>query len=206
MSSLILKDIYIQLRYIGLIVIIYTIFTVVPGMPGEVFLSVGVVMTAFRLAYLEDKNNTIGLLRTMPLKPAAIVFSKFIAQALIGGFFVLISAVHLSGVTGRGAEAFFASLAAVSVTLLFAGAIFALSFRFGYLKASTYVRILFFTFFLPFFIPGVQEKMNLGIMWFQEHVPLTWVTALVAELAVLIVYLGIAGLAVWLWERGDVER
>jgi hypothetical protein len=96
-------------------------------------------------------------------------------------------------------EGFYTSVAAVSVVLLFAGATFALSFRFGYMKASTYVRILFFVFFVPLFIPGVAERVQLALMWFSERVPLTWVTGLVAELVVLVIYLGMAGVAVWLF-------
>lgn len=200
MSSLILKDLYTQMKYIGLIVVIYLVFVVAPGMPGEVFLSMGVVMTAFRLAYLEDKNNTLGLLRTMPLKASTIVFSKFISELIIAGFFILLSAIHLTGLTNRGVEGFLGSIAAVSVVLLFSSATFALSFRYGYMKASTFIRILFLLIFVPFCIPGFAVKAKVVLMWLSERVPFTWVTGLIVELILLVIYFGLAGLAVWLFK------
>lgn len=200
MISLILKDLYTQMKYVGLIALIYAIFTIAPGMPGEAFLSMGVVMTAFRLAYLEDKNNTLGLLRTMPVKASSIVFSKFFAELIVVAFFTLLSAVHLTGLTGRGVEGFYAGVAAMSLVLIFAGVTFALSFRFGYMKASTYMRILFFAVFIPFFIPGVAAKLELALKWFSERVPLTWGTGLLAELILLAIYFAIGGVAVWLFQ------
>lgn len=189
MTSLIWKDLVSQIKYLGILLLFYLIFSFGFQIPAEVFIGVGVLMTSLRLGYLEDKNNTLLLLRTLPLKPSTIVFSKYLSILLIAAIFLSLSLGYLLFTGGWELERIAGSLAALTVMLLFAGFYFILFFKLGYSKASTYFRLFSLGVFVLFMVPSLIQRTIAGLKWIESHVPMTWVTVIVAEVGLLGIYL-----------------
>ncbi len=188
MISLIIKDVTTQVKYIGLLLSLYVVFSLIPIFPEYIYLNVGVLMVAMRLAYIEEKNNALLFLKTMPLKTSTIVMSKYLSEFVIAVFFVLVSCVNVFIFSDKGFEGILQVIASLTVILFFAGIFFMLFFKLGYMKAGSIVRIVSIFILFVFMIPQVSGRLKEILMLIGNKVPFNWMTGSIVELLVLGLY------------------
>lgn len=203
MSSLIIKDLLSQAKYLGLIFLLFVGFSFNAGTPGEIFASIGLIMAGTRLAFVEEKNNTLLLLKTMPLKASTVVMSKYWAELIFGLVFIVLGVPVDLFINGRGIAGLVALLAVVSVAWIFSGLLLMLFFKWGYLKASNYLRIGFIVFFMICMLPVFSTKIKSGLILIAQHFPLTWMTGLLAEVLVLVLYFSCAWAATKFYQQRE---
>ncbi len=203
MIELIVKDISSQIKYVGFFGVLYLVFCIIPNFPGETFLSVGIVMTSLRLAYVEEKNNTLFLLKTMPLKTSTIVVSKYLSELVIALVFAAVAVtLNILGL-GAGEQGLLVISIVLPIMLVFVGAYFAMFFKIGYIKASNYLRLLFFVVFIPLLIPQVGKFFNRLLGPLDNIDEFTLSHGFMIAVILLIVYFATSLLAIWFFNSRE---
>lgn len=203
MSSLLIKDLSTQFKYIVTILLLFTSFSFMSGAPGHVFASVGLVMIAMRLAYLEEKNNTLLLLKTMPVKATTVVLSKYLAEFIYGLSFLVIGIPMSLLVNDTGMAGVIGLIMVVSVGFLLSGVMYVFYFKYGYMKASTYLRIGLIVVFMVCMLPVFSTNLQAILIRLGNRIPFTWVTGVCIEVAVLAFYFLTALLAARFYETRE---
>ncbi|WP_277997006.1 ABC-2 transporter permease [Neomoorella humiferrea] len=162
-----------------------------------------------RICYQEEVDGGLGLLRSLPVSPGAIVASKFAGGLLltIGGWFIGIAAGGLAHWLGwfapQGGSSFqFISLAfPLALVLVLEGLFFLAFFTWDYRRAS-YVMLLPLLGFLPLAFPSFFRPV---IRWVVDRISVdSWYYLMGLLLASLICYLAFGLLAAWVFTRKDV--
>lgn len=149
MIALLEKDILTNWKSVGLMLLMYLVFSFVRGFPADTYLIMGIFVFAFQVAFQEEKNNTLLLLKTMPLKPEQIVLSKYISTLIIACAVLSLGAADMMLIKGREMGALSEMLIGAALMLLIMGVFLMCFFKFGYAKASGICIVLFFlTYFL----------------------------------------------------------
>lgn len=195
MKSLIIKDLAIQVKYLVFIIALFFLLMIL-GLPGGIFFNVGILTVAMRTAYLEEKNNTFVLLKTMPLKPTTIVLSKYVSLIIVSILFLLVSVVASLFGLGEGLDDMMAVAFGLPVMLVLVGLFFMLFFKFGYIKASNYTRIIFLLFFLLLFLPSVIPRLASVLISIENFLP-------VIALSLLIIYLATSLVSISFFKRRE---
>lgn len=195
MKSLIIKDLATQVKYLVFIIALFFLLMIL-GLPGGIFFNVGILTVAMRTAYLEEKNNTFVLLKTMPLKSTTIVLSKYVSLIVVSMIFLLMSAVASLFGLGEGFDDMRAVAFGLPVMLVLVGLFFMLFFKFGYIKASNYTRIIFLLFFLLLFLPSVIQRLASVLISIENFFP-------VIALSLLIIYLATSLVSISFFNRRE---
>ncbi|GFN23057.1 ABC-2 transporter permease [Thermanaeromonas sp. C210] len=162
-----------------------------------------------RMCYQEELDGGLGLLRSLPVSPGAIVASKFAGGLLltIGGSLLVIAAGSLAYCLGwfalpGGISLLFISLAfPLALVLVLEGLFFLVFFAWDYKRAS-YVMLLPLLGLLPLAFPSLFRPV---IGWVVDHITVDsgyFLPGLL--LASLICYLALGLLAGWVFSRRDV--
>lgn len=195
MKDLILKDLTTQIKYLGFLILLYFLFMIL-GINGGILFYVGILMIAMRTAYLEEKNNTFVLLKTMPLKSSTVVFSKYWTQLIVMSIFLLCSAIACLLGLGKGQEDFFALVLSLPVMLIFVGLFYMIFFKVGYLKASNYSRIIMLIAFLLLVFPPISTRLISLLILIESFLP-------IIALSLILVYLGTAIVSIRFFNRRE---
>lgn len=202
--NLVIKDIVSQQKYLLFILGLFILFSYVGGF-GLFYLGVGLMMLAMRLAYLEEKNNALLFLRTMPLKPAAIVLSKYLSVLILALVFAGLGIAKLYLFHETDLENVLSLLTVLSTMLIFSGVFILLYFKMGYMKASTYFRVIFLSLFVLIFAGNsALDQFKPMLTRFFEAIPINLTSLLVAVLVILAIYLVLAAVTVWIFQRQEV--
>jgi len=184
MLTLVYKDLY-QLRRtmlayagsgLGLAIFFSTYFEV--GALG--FFIFAVYGLTLRSAYYEDKYNALVFLRTLPIKAESIVIAKYATTGiiLVSAWFFTLAVTTFFRLTGAPLPPDLLSFyvgATVAITVI-VSIFLVMFFRWGYNLAVTYIRFVFFGFFLiPFFVMRLQKSLWLQnlVVGFKEIASLT---------------------------------
>ncbi|MBC7348160.1 MAG: ABC-2 transporter permease [Clostridia bacterium] len=162
-----------------------------------------------RLCYQEELNGGLSLLCSLPVGPAAIVWSKFLGGLLL----VVYSDILINGMIGLarvmnwwpaagGAPPVFALAFALTLLLVLSGLFLLAFFAWDYRRAG-YVLLLPFLGFLPLAFPSSLRPI---LRWLVEKAAASQGTspALLMVVAALASYLALGFLSVWVFSRRDV--
>lgn len=204
MIHLMVKDVVSQAKYLMLILVLFIVFSFVGGF-GDFYLSMGLMMLAMRLAWLEEKNNALLFLRTMPLKPSMIVMSKYLSILLLTLVFILIGLCRMFIFQELELEKMMSLFTIMSVMLLISGFFLILYFKLGYMKAATYFRIILLSLFVLIFVgASTMDKFETVINSFFQNILLNWGSFVIAEVLVVALYLVLAFVAVQIFSRKEM--
>lgn len=204
MIHLIIKDIVTQAKYLMLIVVLFMVFSFVGGF-GNFYLGVGTMMLAMRLAWLEEKNNALLFLRTMPLKPSMIVISKYLSVLLLAVVFTLIGFSKMFFFQEIELEQIVGFMTIMSTMLLFSGFFLVFYFKMGYMKAATYFRFILLSLFVLTFVGATTiDKLKPIANQFLQNVMFNWGYLVIAGVLVVAVYLALSFIAVQIFSRKEI--
>ncbi|MDI6710712.1 MAG: ABC-2 transporter permease [Bacillota bacterium] len=154
MWGLIYKDFYQQARNLGIMILITLVLVVYAAATGGgagVIAVVAIVVTlnfVLRNGYIEDRNNALSFLSTLPIGPRVIVAAKYASTALAAlgiAVFGVVAArmVALWGlpVVAAWSDLLLMGLISAAMALVLGGVYLLLFFRLGYAGAGTYTRI-----------------------------------------------------------------
>ncbi|WP_338833172.1 hypothetical protein MHLNE_21220 [Moorella humiferrea] len=180
---------------------------------GSAFIATWSIILPFfyvgRMCYQEEVDGGLGLLRSLPVSPGAIVASKFAGGLLltIGGSFIGIAAGGLAHWLGwfapqGGSSLQFISLAfPLALVLVLEGLFFLVFFTWDYKRAS-YVMLLPLLCFLPLAFPSLFRPV---VGWVVDHITVdSGYFLLGLLLASLFCYLALGLLAGRVFSRRDV--
>ncbi|WP_177221366.1 ABC-2 transporter permease [Neomoorella thermoacetica] len=161
-----------------------------------------------RICYQDEVDRGLGLLRSLPVSPGAIVASKFAGGLLltIGGSLLVIAAGGLAHWLGwfapRGGVSLIISLAfSLALVLVLEGLFFLVFFTWDYKRASN-VMLLPLLGPLPLAFSSFFRPV---IRWVVDRISVdSWYYLMGLLLASLICYLAIGLLAAWVFSRRDV--
>lgn len=146
MLHLILKDFYINRKYILMILlymgfILYSKGTSAPAILfGMSIVSYGILT---RSCYCDDKDRGDTFLRTLPIKASTIVLSKYALGVLVM-FGASIGLIFLALASGHSLHIYYSSIALSIFTVSLIYTIYLpVFFRYGYMKARTFQTIFF---------------------------------------------------------------
>ncbi|MDN5326211.1 MAG: hypothetical protein PWP41_907 [Moorella sp. (in: firmicutes)] len=163
-----------------------------------------------RTCYQEEADGGLGLLRSLPVSPGAIVASKFAGGLLltIGGSFIGIAAGGLAHWLGwfapqGGSSLLFISLAfPLALVLVLEGLFFLVFFTWDYKRASYVMLLPFLGLLLPLAFPSFFRPV---VGWVVDHITIDSGYFLAGLLlASLFCYLALGLLAGRVFSRRDV--
>lgn len=172
MGSLVLKDFLTCWKQMGLILVMYLGFSLSGEIPADTYLIMGIFLFAMQTAYLEEKNNTLMMLKTLPLKITTVVWSKYLSTFCAGLIFCAVGLLDMMVLRPKGSGVVTGMIFEQLVMLNVMGIFLMTFFRKGYSRASHVAIVLFFLIFfltmLPRFSPKLMASLQPAIDLFQR--------------------------------------
>lgn len=206
MWSLIVKDFVSSAKGIGLMVLCYVVFSVFAQFPAHTYLIMGVFAFATQAAYLEEKNHTLVLLKTLPLKASTIVLSKYLSTLLATLLYTVIGLIDLVFVRGMKIELINDFLFGIFVMIAMMGFFLTSFFRSGYSKSSQFFIFLFTLMFIfmmiPTYMPDLLKVLE-PIAWIFSFTTWSTLQTLGLEVLMLGLYAFSAYLAIHFFKKRE---
>ncbi len=202
MLTLITKDLLVNKKSIGLILLLYLLFFTVK-FPADFYLCMGIYLLASQCVYLEEKNKTIILLKTMPFKDVTVVLSKYLFMLIVAVIFIIFKTIINEVFKCLSFSSMAEFIITASIVLLLMGIFFMLYYKFGTMKAGILISVIIITLiFLYIFSLVDPVKMEMMILQDQtgilkiinslilaiSQIPLTWINLVLTELIILGMY------------------
>ncbi len=176
LKSLIFKDLQAFWKTLVLILLLSILFNFLTEIPGDAYLIVGIFMFAMQIAYLEEKNNTFVLFKTLPLSVSTFVFSKYVSTLIVTVIFLIFGVIQKLIGTQIPIQPtqVLEFILVMSVMVMLMGIFFILFFYKGYQKAYTsFIVIYLIAFFVlvfpmfksPFALRNSLGNLNIGWGW-----------------------------------------
>lgn len=164
MGSLVLKDFITSWKPLGLMLAMYVGFSLLGNIPADTYLIMGIFLFAMQAAYLEEKNNTLMMLKTLPLDIAMVVWSKYLGTFCAGLLYCIIGIIDMLVLRPKGIEIVTGMILGQLIMLNVMGIFLMVFFRKGYTAASHVSMVLFILVFvitmLPRFSPELMSVMQ----------------------------------------------
>lgn len=159
MGSLVQKDFITSWKQMGLILLMYLFFSFMGNIPADSYLVMGIFLFAMQSAYLEEKNNTLLLLKTLPMSISVVVWSKYLSTFLMGVILALIGIADMAVLRPTGGDVVTSMIFGQLLMLNVMGIFLMVFFRNGYSRASQVSIVLFLLIFVLMMLPRFSPEL-----------------------------------------------
>jgi hypothetical protein len=160
MGSLVFKDFATCWKQLGMMLLMYLFFSLFGNIPADTYLIMGIFLFAMQSAYLEEKNNTLMLLKTLPLDIRVVVWSKYLSTFCAGLLFCAVGILDMVVLRPKGIGIVTGMITGQLIMLNVMGVFHMVFFRKGYSAASQISMVLFVLIFLVGMLPRFSPEMT----------------------------------------------
>ncbi|HHV83988.1 MAG TPA: ABC-2 transporter permease [Tepidanaerobacter syntrophicus] len=194
MIHLVMKDFYVNRKYLLLISMLVCFILILSGPSSSVAIFAGGFASysmLIRSCFYDDKDKGDIFLRTLPIKKSVIVLSKYI---FLLSMLIIVAVVSLlfSILINEDFRAYYMSFMFFVPIICFINAIYLPAFfKYGYEKATTYQTLLFL---VMIFLPFGFEKIG-SLMQMQDFNFLSSIISLITSSSIYTTFLVVCALS-----------